>query len=476
MQCNSVSAPLQVGAAEVDITPPVGTHLSGDAARYRPAVKIHDPIAARVLVVRGQGPDGKQCRFCLVAMEILSIEAEKAACLRGKLEQRLGIPGEAILLHTIQNHSAPGLGHYMIRRDSPHVPAEAWWLWGCDAQYEAFLYERVLEAATTAAARLEPVDIAVSGMADGRISFNRRFILRNGRVQTQPCPHDLVNVLQAEGPADPEVGIACFRNASGKVVAALLHHTGHPVSHFKADFVSASWPGAWCRKFRRLAGDQAVPIMINGCCGNINIHNALDPTRSGHDEDISNWLMETSEKVYSRLEYKTTRTVACLRRAFGIPYGLLDENVVAAARERLAGCSGPEWTNAEHKAFNVDWIFASAIIDIAEKLSGGGDYPYEIQVFRIGDLAIAGLIGEPFVEGQLAIKHASPAGRTFVAHMCNAYVGYIPTASAWRAFNFDYLLPDGRPVRRGANLFQLHAGALDRIVAETRAMIRELFP
>ena len=57
-------------------------------------------------------------------------------------------------------------------------------------------------------------------------------------------------------------------------------------------------------------------------------------------------------------------------------------------------------------------------------------FNYEVQVVRIGDLALVVLPGEPFVEAQLAIKAASPARRTFFAHMSNGFAGYVPTPLA----------------------------------------------
>ena len=55
---------------------------------------------------------------------------------------------------------------------------------------------------------------------------------------------------------------------------------------------------------------------------------------------------------------------------------------------------------------------------------------YEIQALRVGDLAIVGLPGEPFVEGQLAIKLGSPAAFTYMAHCAEQYAGYLPTKEA----------------------------------------------
>jgi neutral ceramidase len=55
---------------------------------------------------------------------------------------------------------------------------------------------------------------------------------------------------------------------------------------------------------------------------------------------------------------------------------------------------------------------------------------YEVQVLRVGETAVVGLPGEPFVELGLAIKLASPTYPTYIAHCTSHYVGYIPTPEA----------------------------------------------
>jgi len=40
---------IKAGAAIVDITPPVGLHLAGFAARTKPSEGVHDPLTARAL-------------------------------------------------------------------------------------------------------------------------------------------------------------------------------------------------------------------------------------------------------------------------------------------------------------------------------------------------------------------------------------------------------------------------------------------
>ncbi len=88
-------------------------------------------------------------------------------------------------------------------------------------------------------------------------------------------------------------------------------------------------------------------------------------------------------------------------------------------------------------------------------------------MLHIGDLAMATVMGEPFVEGQLKIKLKSIAPYTFVAHNCNGYLGYIPTARALKG--------DGYETWTGT-FSQFEADSLDRIAERTIKLINESKP
>ena len=94
--------------------------------------------------------------------------------------------------------------------------------------------------------------------------------------------------------------------------------------------------------------------------------------------------------------------------------------------------------------------------------------PYEIQVFRIGDLAVVGLPGEPFVEGQLAIKEKSAAPFVAVAHLTTHYVGYLPTRQAYAR--------GGHEANTDVTYWaKLAPGCLEAVSANATQMIGELF-
>lgn len=86
----------------------------------------------------------------------------------------------------------------------------------------------------------------------------------------------------------------------------------------------------------------------------------------------------------------------------------------------------------------------------------------------IGDAAIVGLPGEPFVEGQLAIKTAAAAPYTFVAHMTSHYVGYLPHRNAYRR--------PGHETNSDVTYWAKFAeGSLEKVVERARSMVTELF-
>lgn len=113
-----------------------------------------------------------------------------------------------------------------------------------------------------------------------------------------------------------------------------------------------------------------------------------------------------------------------------------------------------------------EWFQAASIMSV-EYARKRGDFIYEIQAFRVGDIAVLGLPGEPFVEGQLEIKINSPARYTFVAHATNQYVGYIPIKQAFSRGGHEATL---------CYWSKLIPEALEIIVKNSLDMLKELFP
>ena len=77
---------LQVGAAEVDITPPIGYRMAG-YFKERLSTGIHDPLHANAIVLR-QGSE----QIALVACDLIGVPLEVSTNARVRISQRTGIP------------------------------------------------------------------------------------------------------------------------------------------------------------------------------------------------------------------------------------------------------------------------------------------------------------------------------------------------------------------------------------------------
>ncbi|MDD5678667.1 MAG: hypothetical protein PHW60_11885 [Kiritimatiellae bacterium] len=456
---------LLVGAGQADITPAMGIQIAGDIGRPRPTEEIRDRLHARVLAIG----NGKRT-LCVISCDLLAITRPHADVIRRRVAEMLGTEPAAVMCHATQTHSAPMVGNILLSDDYP-VPAGMDWLRGGDDRYIEPFTNAVLGAARQARAAMRPAALKAARGIDGRCAFPRRYILRDGTHVSHPAPCQ-ADLLRPESFADPEVGVTVFHPMTPegtaddkKAVGVLLHHTCHPVFGYGFRWVSADWPGLWAQSIRGHFGGEAVCPVLNGFCGNINPYNVLEPRHLTNMYLMADRLKETTLRILPEAAPLKAAPVKWISRKLRIPMRPISDEAVAGARNLLADHPEPIWTKPLRPQIQWDWVFAHAILDMARRQRNNLEYEYEIQVFRIGDLAIVGCPGEPFVDAQLEIKCQSPARQTMVAHLCNDWHTYIPTRQACRAGSYE----------AGLITCKLEEGALETIAVEAKAVLKELW-
>ncbi len=83
---------LRAGAAEVVITPPVGTLLEGYGARTEPSIGVHDDLTAQALVL-----DDGRTRVGLLTCDLIGVDRHLTARVRQEVERRGLLPGDHLL-------------------------------------------------------------------------------------------------------------------------------------------------------------------------------------------------------------------------------------------------------------------------------------------------------------------------------------------------------------------------------------------
>lgn len=451
---------LQVGVAETTINPQLGMQIDGNIGAYRPAQFISNDLYARAIVFQQA-----EKRFLLLSMDLLAITTEWCDAIRDFAAGEFGFDRDAVAVHVVQNHSSPSMGQIMLS-DRLEATKKYPWIRGSDPGYGPLAMAKIKPMIREAVANLQPVRLVFSSALESRVSFNRRIAMRDGTSEMGLGSRPQ-QALYREGPSDPEVGVALFTTPALKTVAALLHHTCHPVHWNPHHAIHGDWPGAWAEEVRRTLLPGVIPLVLNGCCGNVHHNDALNPHREDTPQSMGKLLAEAARTALTNpyfshddlvLAYKTIR--------FDIPFRKFPGKVFADARKLIEKNPEPLWTDATHTRFKWDWHFAASLVDLEHLLVREKAFQYEIQALRLGDLAILVLPGEPFVEAQLEIKQRSPAVRTFVAHMSNRYVGYIPTPEALRRGGYE-TTPFGAS--------KLAPEALQTITNKSVALLQELY-
>lgn len=464
---------LSAGVAMVDITPPAGTHLAGSGAGdHRPAQAVIEPLYAKAIVFEAGGR-----RVCLVILDLTIVTGDYTDRIRGAICERTGIERDAIMVQATQTHSAPSLGYFMLDPDFPlETSEETEYLRGAERAYGDRAAAAAVEAAVEAAGRLQPARIGLGRGVSGDLAFNRRGIRRDGTIfMPRPLgrerqPFGISDVCYLEGPIDPEVGVCCVQDMDSKPLAFLLHYTCHPVNAYgnSETFLAASadWPGAWSMETQQAFGADAVPLVVNGCCGNINPWHPFDADFRPDHQRMGRELSSLSERIVHDMTFAGKAALDTQIERIGLPFREIPDKRLREVAAILD--EHPRPPRQADGQVDPRWFRAASTRSVELCRQRDGAFSYEIQAFRIGDLCIVGLPGEPFVEGQLALKVNSAAPYLFPAHLTTHYVGYLPTREAYPR--------GGHEANEDVTYWaKLAPGCLETVIGRARSMVHELF-
>lgn len=412
-----------VGVAVSDVTPPRGYRMAGYFSE-RLNTGTRDPLQAKAIVFL-QG--GRQ--VALVMCDLIDVPAEVALKAREAAGKRAGIPEAHIAVAATHSHTGP-LFHGVLRDE---FRSKAIATKGRDeheaVDYSALLVERIADAVARARASAVPARLESGTAHETRLSFNRRFHMKDGSVRFNPGPLN-PDIVKVAGPIDPEVGIIMARAESGgRPLAALTVFALHLDTVGGTDY-SADYPYFLAEALQAKFGSSPfVSIFGNGTCGDIN---HIDVTRRERatTKEIGQGLAKTVLAAADRLEPVKEPSLGVARAIVEVPLQRYGEAEVSAAR-KLVSSFDPGRTPF------LDIVRAVKIVDLADNYKGPTTR-LEVQAFRLGqDLAVVTLPGEVFVEHGLAIKKGSPFRKTFVIELANGDPAYVPTRKAFAEGSYE---------------------------------------
>jgi hypothetical protein len=422
----AVPAPaLRIGAAEVDITPPIGYRLAGYFSE-RLSTGVHDPLHAKALVLQ-QGPQ----QLALVACDLIGVPLDVTTNARARTSKRTGIPVSNIVICATHTHTGPlyegplrEYFHEAALKKNPTDPQEK-------VDYPAFLTKQLVSVVAAARSNLRPAQLQAGIAKQEGLSFNRRYWMKNGKVVFNPGQLN-PDIVRPAGPIDPDIGILLARHPNApQPFAGLTVFAVHSDTVGGTEY-SADYEYFLEQTLRRAFGQDYISVFGLGTCGDLNHINVDEKpgTRQKFEiaERIGGTLGQTVIERSKDLPAIARPALAVRSTTVQVPFQQATPEQVPDARQTM------------EKFYDAGTPFLAKVAAVRTlDLAGRGPlYPMEVQVFRLdADTAIVCLPCEIFVELGLAIKRASPFKRTLVIEICNDRSSYVPTLKAFGEGSYE---------------------------------------
>jgi hypothetical protein len=407
----SQAAELRVGRAVVDITPLPGTPMQ---APQRPPFEIklaeaaHDSLYVKAIVLETGGQ-----KAALVACDLTSIPVAIIDAARRQIGETTDVKPGAVMISATHTHTTPQIRPRFVAKADDAAR-------GKTADYVRALPGRIAEAVRLANSELKTSRASAAIGHEESISFNRRFLMQDGSIQTNPGKSDLAmvrNIVRADGPIDPDVGVVTFDAIDGTPLATLVNFAIH-LDTMGGNRPSADFPFQICRLLSEARGTDMLSMFAAGASGNLNHY---DLTRADRIHRVKG-VME-SKRIGTIL---AAAVLKASRRLEPLPIGsllvaretvLLDMPVAKGQALALRYGDAARFFDGEVDVFNDD---------------GKQRFEAEVQVITMGsELAWVGFPAEMFVELGLALKQASPFRYTMIHTLANGSIGYVPNRKAY---------------------------------------------
>lgn len=432
--------PLKIGLAEVDITPPIGFPMAG-YYHERLAEGTIDPLKAKAFVFRGEREQA-----AWVVCDLIGISTDLSRAIRSRASEKTGIPASNIVVSATHSHTAPDYGKELVRflDKAPQDPLRS--------GYIEKLIAGPVTAISDAFANAEPLSLeAGSATQQAPVSFNRRFVMRDGSVKTWMNWQN-PDVVRAAGPIDPEIGLLVARSTTGTPRGVISNFALH-LDTVSGTKWSADYPHFISQTLRQSPGSDVISFFGTGCCGDINHVNPRSPERNKADF-IGNAIGYSVQSQLDKLQPVQASDVIVKSRIVSLPLQEATREEVARSIQIVDAARRKEKVEfLEHvlayKKLMLDHLrhrepYAEAAEHITWGLSKslaavGDSLPVDVTVFALGhDVAIVYLPGEVFVELGLAIKQASPFRTTLIVELSNCVETiYIPTRAAYAGGSYE---------------------------------------
>ena len=443
---------LKVGFARLDITPRSGIFVTG-YYQDRYAEGVLDPLEVNAIALEC-GND----RAVMLSLDACNINRDTDAFLRPFIADANGLPLEAVYMSCTHTHTGPRI---LVNSGDPLIEENLQILRG-----------KLIDAAKYALADLKP---ATLGWAIGNapnVAFVRRYRMKDGSVRTNPGVNN-PDIVAPIGEVDERVTVLRFDREGADTI--LFTNFGNHPDVVGGSKLSCDWPGFLRRTVEKVLDDVKC-VFFNGAQGDIN-HVNVHPT-GGYLNDTFNDFDDVSRgylharyigrvvaggvvQAFDKVQYVETDSLRFLQRPIRVPSNKCDPSELPEAHRinnlHLAGRD----SELPYEGMMLTTVLAEAARKV--KMENGPDFfDMELTGLALGNIALIGIPGEPFMGIGKALKETDGWDLVIPTCLTNGSEGYFPMMDAYAEGGYE----------AGSSKFK--AGVAELIIAEGKELLSQL--
>lgn len=410
--------PLLSGAAEVDITPPLGTIIGVDFLPHY-ARFIHDSIYAKTLVFENANQT-----LVIIVVDICIMDTDFMDEIKAKIHQKTGIKPENILLSSNHNHASGAVVGFLGG--------------AADLTYRKKLPSLIISSVIQALSQLKPAKIGYCSAQIPEYVVCRRYemendyeaknpvLFQNDQVKTNPFGGEH-KIIKSNAIPDPEVCFLAVKDLEDNWISVLGNYSLHYAADWLDDTITGDYFGYFAKKIKEnlRANNDFVGIMSNGTMGNINIWDFKNPDRLPKEHFAKSKLI--GETLADRFLEQISNIEWIENPDLNVKYEEIELKIRKPNASELAKAT-KALIEKDFDNLSIKPDFIQRIYDREQVLLH--EYPDEIslgiQALKIGNIIIGALPGEFFAETGLTLKSDNKPNHYFSITLANTYGGYIP--------------------------------------------------
>jgi len=450
------AADLLAGWSQVSITPDRPVPLAGQF-HTRVSRSVHDPVTATALALESGGEQA-----IMVSLDVVAIDRRLMESLRTRLKTALpGFDARKLMLNATHTHTAPEMreGNYEIP-EGVMKPSE----------FLEFLTVKVGDAAVEAWKARRPAGVSWA-LGHAVIGYNRRSVFSDGKA-TMYARLDRPEFMGIEGYEDHALELLFLWTPERKLTGIGVNVACPSQVVESQYYVSADFWDDTRKELRRRYGQDLFVFPMTGPAGDQSPHVQLrKATEAKMRERLG--ISETGQialRIARAVEEVYPAAAAGIRTA--VPFRHLTEELRLPVRKV---------TQAEFEAARADYgklekapdtdrgrfarmRRARAVMTRYTRQETETEFPMELHVMRLGDVALATNPFELFLDFGVRMKARSRAEQTFLVQLACDSAGYLPTTKAMAAGGYGAEIASNRVGPEGGQML------VDRTVAAINAM------